>query len=115
MAKTPVALNVGGQSYRIVASVPEPVLRRLADVVDERIRQLVPAGKPVPPTAILLAAIALANDLEEERDKRLATEARSRDVLRRLLARIDDALEVPEADDDEGSEPQGTPVPPATL
>ncbi len=114
MSKTPVALNVGGQSYRIVASVPEPVLRRLAGVVDERIRQLVPPGKPVPPTAILLAAIALANDLEEEREKRQGVEARSRDVLRRLLARIDDALEVPEVEVEEDTS-VGTPVPPALL
>ena len=112
MAKTPVALNVGGQSYRIVASVPEASLRRLAAQVDDRIRELVPPGRPVPPSAILLAAIALANDLEEEREKRQAVEVRSRDVLRRLLARIDDALEVPEGEDEV---PEGTPIPPATL
>jgi len=97
--RTPVSLNVGGQSYRIVASVPEDALKRLAGVVDERIRALVPPGKTVPPSAILLAAIALANDLEEERTKREALEARSRDLLRRLLARIDDALDVPDPED----------------
>lgn len=101
--RTPVALNVGGQSYRIVASVPEESLRQLAGVVDARIRELVPAGKPVPPTAILLAAIALAHDLDEERAQRKGLEARHRDVLRRLLARIDDALETPEDDAQERS------------
>lgn len=109
MARTPVALNVGGQTYKIVANVPEDTLREYAAVVDERIREIVPAGKPVPPTAILLAAIALAHDLDEEREKRSAVEAKSRDVLRRLLARIDDALESP----DEPSE--GTPRPPAVV
>ena len=97
--RTPISLSVGGQSYRIVASVPEESLKRLAGVVDERIRALVPPGKPVPPAAILLAAIALANDLEEERGKREGLEARSRDLLRRLLARIDDALDVPDPED----------------
>lgn len=109
MARTPVALNVGGQSYKIVASVPEDVLRQYAAVVDERIRELVPAGKPVPPTAILLAAIALAHDLDEERVQRQSAEARSRDVLRRLLARIDDALET--SDDS----PEGSPLPPPAV
>ncbi len=109
MARTPVALTVGGQSYKIVANVPEDTLRQYAAVVDERIRELVPPGKPVPPTAILLAAIALAHDLDEERAQRQSLEVRSRDVLRRLLARIDDALETSE----EGSE--ASPLPPATV
>ena len=105
MARTPVALTVGGQSYRIVANVPEETLRQFGAVVEARIRELVPLGKPVPPTAILLAAIALAHDLDEERGKREQVEARSRDVLRRLLARIDDALEAPEetSSDDAGA------------
>lgn len=91
--KAPLSLKVGGQVYKVHASVPEETLRRLADQVDQRIRELVPPGKAVPPTAILLAAVALANDLEEERAKRTALEAKSRDLMRRLLARIDEALE----------------------
>lgn len=110
MARTPIAVTVGGQSYKIVANVPEDVLRQYAGVVDERIRELVPPGKPVPPTAILLAAIALAHDLDEERAQRQSVEARSRDVLRRLLARIDDALEVQEEE-----MPEGSPPPPAVV
>lgn len=96
--RAPVTLNVGGQQYRVVASVPEDSLRRLAAVVDERIRAIVPRGKAVTPNAILLAAIALANEVEEEREKREGIEKRSRDVLRRLLARIDEALEAPDED-----------------
>lgn len=101
--RAPITLNVGGQQYRVVASVPEESLRRLAAVVDDRIRSIVPKGKPVSPNAILLAAIALANEVEEEREKREGVEKKSRDVLRRLLARIDEALEAPEdhGDDDE--------------
>jgi cell division protein ZapA len=111
MQRAPVTLNVGGQQYRVVASAPEESLRRLAAVVDERIRQIVPKGKPVTPNAILLAAISLANEVEEERDKREGIEKRSRDLLRRLLARIDSALEAP----DEERAPESTPRPPATL
>jgi cell division protein ZapA len=108
--RAPVTLNVGGQQYRIVASVPEESLRRLAGVVDEQIRAIVPRGKQVTANAILLAAIALANEVEEERAKREQVEKRSRDVLRRLLARIDEALEQPDDADDSSPAP-----PPATL
>lgn len=103
--RAPITLNVGGQQYRVVASVPEESLRRLAAVVDERIRAIVPKGKQIPASAILLAAIALANDVEEERDKREAVEKRSRDVLRRLLARIDEALESPDEIDPDSDSP----------
>ena len=108
----PVLLNVGGQPYRVVASVPEDQLRRLAAVVDERIRAIVPRGKPVSPNAILLAAIALANEVEEERGKREAVESKSRDLLRRLLTRIDEALET--SDDEPSDDPSPAP-PPATY
>lgn len=114
--RAPVMLNVGGQQYRVVASVPEDSLRRLAAVVDARIREIVPKGKPVTPNAILLAAIALANEVEEERGKRSAVEAKSRDLLRRLLTRIDEALETPdspEPDDDGGG--NFSPLPPAAM
>lgn len=107
----PVSLNVGGQQYRIVASVPEETLRRLAGVVDERIRGIVPRGKPVSPNAILLAAIALANELEEERSKREGLESKSRDLLRRLLTRIDEALE--SSDDEPDDDPSPAPPPAA--
>ena len=110
MARTPVALTVGGQEYRIVANVPEDTLRRFGAVVEARIRELVPPDKPVPPTAILLAAIALAHDLDEERSNREAVGARSRDVLRRLLARIDDALDSP--DSSEEANPNAEQAPP---
>jgi cell division protein ZapA len=42
---------------------------------------------------MLLAAISLAHDLEEERRRRLQVEARSKEMLRNVLARIDAALE----------------------
>jgi cell division protein ZapA len=91
--KSPLSLTVGGQTYKVHASVPEETLRRLSGAVDARIRELVPPGKPVPPTALLLAAVALAHDLEEERARRQEVEAKSRDMMRRLLVRIDEALD----------------------
>lgn len=42
---------------------------------------------------MLLAALSLAHELEEERRQRRELEQRSREMLRALLARIDAALE----------------------
>lgn len=93
MNRAPVELKVGGQTYRVVASAAEDELRRLANVVDERLRELTGPGRQVSPQAMLLAAIALAHDLEQERSRRRELEQRSREMLRTLLARIDAALE----------------------
>lgn len=93
MHRSPVELRVGGQTYRVVASAEEAELRRLADVVDARLRDLTGPGRPISPQAMLLAAIALAHDLEEERTRRRQVEARSREMLTSLLERIDKVLE----------------------
>ena len=88
-----VQLKVAGQTYKVVSSADEDELQRLAGVVDGRVAALSPKGRAVPPQAVLLAAIALAHDLEEERTKREALERKTRDLLRRILMRVDDALE----------------------
>src|SRR5262245_2040884 len=90
---TPVELRVGGQNYRVLASANEVELRRLADIVDARLRALTGPGRPVSPQTLLLAALALAHDLEEERRERHQLEERSKEMLRSLLQRIDAALE----------------------
>ncbi len=94
MAGSPVELKVGGQTYRVVASAEETELRRLADLVDARLRSMSAPGRPISPQSLLLAAISLAHDLEEEKRKRAQLEARSKEMLRSVLARIDAALEV---------------------
>jgi cell division protein ZapA len=93
MAQAPVELKVGGQTYRVVASAEEPELRRLADLVDARLRSMSAPGRPISPQSMLLAAISLAHDLEEEKRKRQQLELRSKEMLRSVLARIDAAIE----------------------
>jgi len=88
-----VQLKVAGQTYKVVSSADDDELMRLAGVVEDRVTALSPKGRAVPPQAVLLAAIALAHDLEEERTKREALERKTRDLLRRILMRVDDALE----------------------
>jgi len=114
MAGSPVELKVGGQTYRVVASAEETELKRLADLVDTRLRSMSAPGRPISPQALLLAAISLAHDLEEEKRKRSQLEARSKEMLKSVLARIDAAIEA----SDEKAESDGEssdPPPPLEL
>jgi cell division protein ZapA len=88
-----VELRIAGQSYRVVSSAPEEDLKRLAHVVGAKLAELVPKGRPVPPQAMLLAAMALAHEVEAARNEHESLERRTKDLLRRTLVRIDDALE----------------------
>ena len=87
-----VELHVGGQRYRVVSSASPEELERLARVVDDKIAALVPPGRPLTPQALLLAAIALAHDLEEERLRSASLASDARSVVERLLGRVDDAI-----------------------
>jgi cell division protein ZapA len=98
MPKGPVELRVGGQTYRVLATAEEADLHRLADVVDDRLRKLTAPGRAVSPQSLLLAALSLAHDLEDERNRRIRSEQRAREMLSSLLARIDSALEADSAE-----------------
>lgn len=88
----PVQLRIAGQSYRVVSSASEEDLHRLAATVSAKVDELTPPGKVASSQSILLAAMALAHELEEERTRRVSVERRAREMLRRVLGRIDDAL-----------------------
>jgi cell division protein ZapA len=98
MPKGPVELRVGGQTYRVLATAEEADLHRLADVVDDRLRKLTAPGRTVSPQSLLLAALSLAHDLEDERNRRVRSEQRAREMLSGLLERIDAALEADSAE-----------------
>lgn len=104
MDRRTVELRIAGQSYRVVSSAPEEELKRLALVVGGKLAELVPKGRPVPPQAMLLAAMALAHEVEAARGERESLERRTRDLLRRTLVRIDDALEPFEGAESAGGE-----------
>jgi cell division protein ZapA len=97
MERRTVELRIGGQNYRVVSSSPQDELQRLADMVETKLAEIGPRGR-AQPQAMLLAAIALAHEVESERGRRETLERRTRDLLRRVLVRIDDALEPYEAD-----------------
>ena len=80
MVDAAVPLKVAGQTYRVVTSADADDLARLAKVVEAALAEVTPAGKQPSPQALVLAAISLAHELEEERGRRLAVEARHRRV-----------------------------------
>ena len=92
MAGRTVQLRVGGQTYRVVTSASDDELLRLAAVVDEKLAAVVPPGRAISPQAMLLAAMALAHDLEEERARSAESTARARSAFGRMLKRVDAAL-----------------------
>jgi cell division protein ZapA len=94
MERRTVELRVGGQSYRVVSSAPEEDVRRAASLVSAKAEELGSSRN-----ALFLVAMALANDALVERDKRLSVERRTRDLLRRLLVRVEHVLDPPEGED----------------
>jgi cell division protein ZapA len=93
MDRRPVELRVAGRSYRVVTTAAPDELKRLADVVDAKIAQVSPKGRADGGQAVLLAAIALAHELEAEQARRESLEGRTRALLQRVLGRIGTALE----------------------
>lgn len=93
MDTRPVQLRIGGQSFKVVSSADEGELQRLAETVSAKVEEVAPPGKTSSPQSMMLAAMALAHELEQERERRRDIERRAADMLRQVLVRIDDVLE----------------------
>jgi cell division protein ZapA len=100
MDRRTIDLRIAGQNYRLMSSASEEDLRRLAGLVNAKVAEVAPRGKPQPAQAVLLAAMALAHELEAERGQRKQLEHRTRELLRGVLGRIDDALRTAEPESD---------------
>jgi cell division protein ZapA len=97
-----VDVQVGNKNYRLVASADRATLLRLAAIVDSKLR----AVGSRHPDALVLTAIALAHEIERLEAENRRQLARSREMLKTLLARVDDALEYV----DENGDPLPTPA-----
>jgi cell division protein ZapA len=97
MDRASVEVRVGGQTYRVVGSESADDLQRLAHVVDGKLRELA-TSSAFHPQSMLLVAIALAHEAEQERSRRKEVEQRSKEMLRSLLDRVDAALEMGDSD-----------------
>ena len=87
-----VQVRVGGQTYRLVTSASEEELLRLANMVDQKLVATLGPGRAGSPQSMLLAAMALAHDLEQERARSGALAVRTRSVFERMVERIDQVL-----------------------
>jgi cell division protein ZapA len=88
-----VELKVAGQTYRVASTAPPDDLRRLAQVVEKKLREMHPTSA-YHPQSMFLVAIALAHEVEQERERRVAVERRSKEMLTEVLTRVDAALEL---------------------
>jgi len=93
MERPSVELRVGGQTFRVVATASPDELRRLAGIVDGKLKDLAMTSA-FHPQSMLLVAMTLAHELEHERALRREGEQRSREMLRSLLDRVDAAIEL---------------------
>ena len=111
MAGRTVHLRVGGQTYRVTTSSSDEELQRLAAVVDQKLATVVPPGRTVTPQAMLLAAMSLAYELEEERSRTAAVTARARGAFGQMLQRVDAALDAGDIADTTDTVPAPVSVP----
>ena len=93
MAQAPVELQIGGRSYRFIASAGEGELQRLAQLVEECLVAVAGPSRVMSAQNLLLVAMKLAHDLEEERDRRFQGEMRAKQALKAMLSRIDAVLD----------------------
>ena len=109
MERRTVQLRVAGQTYRVVTTAGDSELKRFIAVIEDKLGEVSGRGKALHPQALLLATLALAHDLEEERERSRRIEVRARETLSRLLGRIDAALE--EGGEEGASEQPPSPAP----
>ena len=78
----------------LLLAVPATAITvRLYMHLRSEVEELLPPGKAANGQAVLLAAIALAHELEQERARPQSVERRAKDMLKRVLGRIDDAID----------------------
>lgn len=106
MERRTVQLRVAGQTYRVVTTANDADLKRLVSTLEEKLAEVSPRGRAVNPQAMLLAALGLIHDLEEERGRARRIEGRAKEALGRLLTRIDTALQ-----EEGGGAPSAAPSP----
>lgn len=93
MERRTVQLRVAGQTYRVVTTVPDADLKRFVSTLEEKLSEVSPRARVMNPQTLLLAALALAHEVDEQRGRADRVEACAREALCRLLDQIDAALE----------------------
>ena len=90
MAKRSVVVHIAGQRYVVRSGADEAYVQRLAGFVDDRLREVQRSSKPVPSQSLaVLAALNVADELFQEREKRASLKQRVRDKSRAVLSYLD--------------------------
>jgi len=92
MSDDAVELTVAGQTCKVVTTASPEELQALAAMVEEKLDMVLTPGRPVTTQAMLLAAVALANDVREQRKRADAIATQAKQTLNHLIGRVDEAL-----------------------
>lgn len=95
--KRSIAVTIAGQRYTIKSDAEEAYVQTLAELVDQRVREVQRGAKAAPAHAVaVLAALQIADELtrsrqevERERYRRAELRRRVRDKSRNIRALID--------------------------
>jgi cell division protein ZapA (FtsZ GTPase activity inhibitor) len=93
--KKSISLDIAGASYRMMVDADEAHLRRLAELVNERVRALGPKAqqKASPAQLLAMVALSLADDLVLAQTRAQAVEDTTRRAIVSAIQRIDQRLE----------------------
>ena len=93
MKKT-ITLDIAGASYRMNADADEAHLRRLAQIVNDRVAALGPSAqqKATPAQLLAMVALGLADDLLAEIARAARVEQSTRRAVESAIERIDRRL-----------------------
>jgi cell division protein ZapA len=87
--KRSISISIAGQKYTIKSDAEESYVHSLADLVDEKIKQVQRGAKTASRDAVaVLAALQIADDLVRERNGRAELRRRVREKSRAIRALI---------------------------
>jgi cell division protein ZapA (FtsZ GTPase activity inhibitor) len=92
--KNTVTLDIAGASYRMQVDADEAHLRRLAEIVNQRVQALGPKAmqRATPAQLLVMVALGLADDWQAAETRAHSLEETTRRALTHAIARIDARL-----------------------
>lgn len=89
--KRTAVFSVAGKAYRVITTASDDEIAVLSRLVDERLRGI-SGGRPVTLETAVLVAMSFAHDAELNKVRAEQVEQDARNVMGRVLERIDSAL-----------------------
>jgi cell division protein ZapA len=90
VAKKSVVVHIAGQRYVVRSDAKKSYIETLAKYVDNRVREVKSASKPVPSQSLaVLAALNIADELFQEKKKRRQLKQRIKEKSVAILGYLD--------------------------